>query len=312
MLILHRYQARPFTDRQIGLLEAFADQAVIAIDNARLFEELERRNRELGEALEQQTATAEVLRVIASSPTDLQGVLDSIIRSAAQLTDADFSTIVQAEGHALHVMASLAPEETRVGDVLPFDGSVSSRVLLDGVTIHEFSPAAEQLAKYPDSRAIARGYQVQLVTPLIRRGTPIGTLNVGRRARVPFTDRQIEVLETFADQAVIAIENARLFQELQERTAQLTRSVEEQRALAEVSQTVSSSLDLTEVLTTIIAHATRLAGADAGTIYELDADTRQFVRRSTYQMSDELIAAIDQARPSADDDTVLVGHGSND
>ena len=305
VLILHRYQARPFTDRQIGLLEAFADQAVIAIDNARLFEELERRNRELGEALEQQTATAEVLRVIASSPTDLQGVLDSIIRSAAQLTDADFSTIVQAEGHALHVMASLAPEETRVGDVLPFDGSVSSRVLLDGVTIHEFSPAAEQLAKYPDSRAIARGYQVQLVTPLIRRGTPIGTLNVGRRARVPFTDRQIEVLETFADQAVIAIENARLFQELQERTAQLTRSVEEQRALAEVSQTVSSSLDLTEVLTTIIAHATRLAGADAGTIYELDADTRQFVRRSTYQMSDELIAAIDQARPSADDDTVL-------
>jgi signal transduction histidine kinase/putative methionine-R-sulfoxide reductase with GAF domain len=257
----------PYSGAEIALLETFADQAVIAIENARLFEELAQRNRELSEALEQQTATAEVLRVIASSPTDLAAVLDSIIRSAAQLTDADFSTILQAEGNVLRVMASLTPEEIRIGAAHPFSrGSVSSTVILDGVTIHEFSPAAEHLAKYPDSRMIAAGYQAQLVAPLIRQGTPIGSLGVARRERVPFTDQQIALLETFADQAVIAIENARLFEELQDR-------VDELRALGEVGQAVSSSLDIHEVLATIIANATRLAGADGGSLYEYDEAT---------------------------------------
>ena len=121
----------------------------------------------------------------------------------------------------------------------------------------------------------------------------------------PISQRQIEMVETFADQAVIAIENARLFREIQERTAQLARSVEEQGALAEVSQAVSSSLDLQEVLTTIVAHAVELSGGDGGTVYELDEDVGAFVLRATYQMPEEIIAAIQDAPPRSDDDSIL-------
>ena len=272
VITVHRYEQRPYTDRQIALLETFADQAVIAIENARLFEELGERNAELTSTLEQQTATAEVLRVIASSPMDLAGVLDSIIRSAAQLTDADFSTIFQAEGNVLRVTASLAPEETAIGYVQPFDrGSVTGRVLLDGVTIHETSPAEEHVAKYPNSRMIARGYHVQLVTPLMRQGTPIGTLAVARRAWVPFTDRQIELLETFADQAVIAIENARLFESLEQRTAELAQALEQQTVVGEVLRVIASSpTDLQAVLDELVASAARLCAADISNINRLD------------------------------------------
>src|SRR4051812_36239954 len=133
----------------------------------------------------------------------------------------------------------------------------------------------------------------------------VGALVVVRVEVLPFTPNEIRLLEAFADQAAIAIANTRLFQELQSRTAQLARSVEEQRALAEVSQTVSSSLDLQEVLTTVVANATRLADADAGTIYELDGDTRRFERRAQYQVPAELIAAADESSPTADDDSIL-------
>jgi signal transduction histidine kinase len=221
-------------------MAAQAEIADLRQREAALTDETDRQRTALAEALEQQTATAEVLRVIASSPTELGAVLDSIIRSAAQLTDADFSTILQAEGNVLRVMASLTPEEIRVGAAHPFSrGSVSSSVILDGVTIHEFSPAAEHLAKYPDSQMIAAGYQAQLVVPLIRQGVPIGSLGVARREQVPFTDRQIALLETFADQAVIAIENARLFSELQEANRQLGDANQQ---LAEASQHKSQFL----------------------------------------------------------------------
>jgi GAF domain-containing protein len=158
-------------------------------------------------------------------------------------------------------------------------GTVMGQVLAERRTIHVYGTAEEQLTRYPGSPG-ARIGATQLSTPLMRQGQPIGVLNLLRNESRPFTDRQIALLEAFADQAVIAIENARLFQELQERTAQLTRSVEEQRALAEVSQAVSSSLDLQEVLTTIVSHATRLAGADAGTIFELDEPSSSTGSRS--------------------------------
>ena len=218
------------------LRQARDEIASLGGEKATLVNEAKHREHALAEALEQQTATAEILRVIASSPMDLTGVLDSIIRSAAQLTDADFSTIMQAEGDVVRVKASLNPEMVRVGYEQPFDrGSVNGRVLLDGVTIHEFSPAAEHLATYPNSGAVAQGLQVQLVTPLLRKGVPIGTLLVARRAWLPFTPEQVALLETFADQAVIAIENARLFEELETRTRELARSVEELRALPRLS-----------------------------------------------------------------------------
>ena len=127
-----------------------------------------------------------------------------------------------------------------------------------------------------------------LAVPMLRDGSLIGVITVLRNTIRSVQQRQIEMVETFADQAVIAIENARLFREIQERTAQLARSVEEQRALAEVSQAVSSSLDLQEVLTTIVAHAVELSGGDGGTVYELDEDVGAFVLRATYQMPEEI------------------------
>ena len=319
VVMLERFEVRPFTDQQIALLEAFADQAVIAIENARLFEELQQRNTDLHSALEQQTATADVLRAIASSPTDLQAVLQAIIDTAARLCDARSGTLVQAhesDGYfEARAMTGLTRERRarrreRFGPPVAVPVTTTSavgRAYLEGRVVHVHDMAEAVQTEYPDSRAIQSrvGFRTAIYVPLLRHGASIGIMSMHRYEVQPFSDQQIALLQAFADQAVIAIENARLFEELQERTSQLTRSVEEQRALAEVSQTVSSSLDLQQVLNTIIAHATRLAGADAGTIYELDAETRQFARRAAYQMPDELIAALDAARPSADDNSVL-------
>ena len=307
-LVAIRDEVQSFTPDEIRLLEAFADQAAIAIANTHLFQELEQRTSELTQALEQQTATAEILRVIASAPADLQAVTDALAANAARLCDSDEVAIERLEGNDFRVLSRFGTQGT-VGTLIPADRtSVAGRAVLERRTVHVHDRLAElaEVLSAPARERIERlGWRTVLATPILRDGVPIGAIVIFRREVRPFTEQQIRLLETFADQAVIAIENARLFQELQERTAQLTRSVEEQRALAEVSQTVSSSLDLQEVLTTIIAHATRLAGADAGTIYELDADTRQFARRADYQMPDELLAAIDEARPSANDDTVL-------
>ena len=319
MIVIFRREVRPFTEQQIALLETFADQAVIAIENARLFEELQERTSELTGALAQQTALAEVLRVIASSPTDLDRVLEAIIETAARLCEAPSAALMDYRERdqrlVPHAGFGLARERMRV---FPFHfetapgvpatrTSAPGHAFVEGRTVHVLDMAEAVQFEYPDSRVVQAGlgHRTVVFVPLLRHGASIGVLSMQRFEVRPYSEQQIRLLETFADQAVIAIENARLFQELQERTAQLTRSVEEQRALAEVSQTVSSSLDLQEVLTTIIAHATRLAGADAGTIYELDADTRQFVRRAAYQVPAELIAAADEAQPTADDDSLL-------
>ena len=276
-----RETVAPFTERQIELVTTFADQAVIAIENTRLFQELK-------ESLEQQTATSEILGVIASSPTDVQPVLDAVAASAARLCDSVDAQIFRVEGDVLRIAASYGalpkttPEETR-----PINrGSVNGRAVVDRRTIHVHDLAAESETEWPEGVAFQRrfGHRTILATPLLREGTPIGAINIRRWEVRPFSDKQIKLLETFADQAVIAIENVRLFQELEARTRELSQSVGELRALGEVGQAVSSTLDLQTVLSTIVRHAIQLSRTDGGVVYEYDEAAEEFHLRASHLM----------------------------
>jgi signal transduction histidine kinase len=291
---IRRTELRPFSDRQIKLLETFASQAVIAIENVRLFKELQDRNRQLTEALEQQTATSEILRVIASSPTDIQPVLHTVAQNAARLCEANDAVILRIEGHVLHPVARYGSIPLPVADVPVNRENPSGRAILDRNTIHVHDLAAEVETEFPGSKGRQKisGARTVVATPLIREGVPIGGIFIRRTEVRPFSEKQIALLKTFADQAVIAIENVRLFQELQARTRDLVRSVGELKALGEVGQAVSSTLDLETVLTRIASHAVQLSGTDGGAIYEYDEEAQEFNLRATHQMEEELINAL--------------------
>jgi len=267
-----RDEVRPFDDRDLALVEGFANQAVIAIENARLFEELQQSNRQVTAALEQQTATAEVLRVIASSPTDLPAVLHAIVHSAAPLIGADYAAAFRAEDDLIRVTASTV--SGRVGGTQPFvRGTLNGRAMIDGVTVHAHGTEAEHRAEFPESRMFALGFQVQLVTPLMRRGVALGSLLVARYTRKPFAEHEIRLLESFADQAVIAIENARLFEELQASNRGLSEALEQQTVTGEVLRVIAASpTDLQSVLNTIVVSAARLCDAPNGTIWRVVGD----------------------------------------
>jgi GAF domain-containing protein len=294
-IFLRRKEVRPFSEKQIALLKTFADQAVIAIENVRLFQELEARNHDLTEALKQQTATSEILRVIASSPTDLQPVLDVVAENAMRLCEAADGIIARPEGDSLRIIAKYGAVPATPDFRLPFSrGFPPGRAVLDCQTIHVHDVLVEIETEYPEAAVPARltGTRTVLVTPLLREGVAIGVIAVRRTEVRPFSDKQIALLKTFADQAVIAIENVRLFQELQARTRELAQSVEELKALGEVGQAVSSTLDLETVLATIVARAVQLSGTDGGAIYEYDEQSQQFLMRATDQMEEELINAL--------------------
>ncbi len=297
VISIRRMKVRPFTAKQIALLKTFADQAAIAIEKARLAQELEARNRDLTEALEQQTTTAEILRVIAASPTDIQPVLDVVADSAARLCEAEDTLILRVEGDTLRVVAHHGPVPIVSTDTEGFQfsrGSVSGRAIIDRQTIHVHDLQAESEREFPVGVALARqaGHRTTLATPLLRKGTPIGAVLLRRRQVYPFTSRQIDLIKTFADQAVIAIENVRLFQELQARTRELGQSVEELKALGEVSQAVSSTLDLETVLTTIVARADQISGTDGGAIYEYDEAAEGFRLRASQKLEEELLEVL--------------------
>src|SRR5262249_7243542 len=230
--------SRPFSDTQIALLKTFADQAVIAIENVLLFTELQEKNQALTQAhaqvtetLEQQTATAEILRVISQSQTDVQPVFDTIVRSAVRLCDGLFSALNRFDGELIHPVArhnytpEALEEQHRIFPARPTRGLGVGRAILERAVVHipdvELDPEYQQPAL---SRAI--GFRSGLWVPMLREGTPIGVIGVARAEPGPFSDNEIELLKTFADQAVIAVENVRLFKELEARNRDLTTALD--------------------------------------------------------------------------------------
>jgi signal transduction histidine kinase len=239
--IYHLDEVRPFTDKQIALVETFADQAAIAIDNVRLLDELR-------QSLQQQTATADVLKLISRSTFDLKSVLNTLVESAARLCAADIATIARQKDEYYHVVASYGtpPGYQEYVGTLPLErgrGSVFGRVLLEckPVQIVDVLADPEYAMRELQKRA---GYRTMLGVPLLREGVPIGLLNVNRKSVRPFTDKQIELVTTFADQAAIAIENVRLFDEIQDKSRQLEEaSQHKSQFLANMSHELRTPLN---------------------------------------------------------------------
>ena len=286
--------ANQFNDMAGKLQESYAD----------LENKVELRTRELTESLEQQTATSDVLRVISSSPGDLEPVFKAMLENARRLCEAEFGNLFLREGETFRVVAqhNAPPAHAEwlrrhpVAVISDNSGAPFARLYETKAVVHVTDLAADRAYVDRNPRMVAlvevAGARTVLYVPMLKEDELVGGIVIYRQEVRPFNDKQIELVTNFADQAVIAIENVRLLNELRTRTAELARSVEELRALGEVSHAVNSSLDLTTVLSTIVAKAVQLSATEAGTIYTFNEASQEFELRATYGMDEALIAAI--------------------
>jgi GAF domain-containing protein len=280
-IVLRRTEVHPFGDKQIALLQSFADQAVIAIGNVRLFDEVQARTEDLRESLQQQIATADVLKVISRSTFDLQTVLQTLVESAARLCEADNGTITRQDQGVFYRAEAFGfsrefLDVVRRIPVEPSRGSVAGRALLEGKLVH--IPDVLDDPEYTFTSEIGLDqFRTALGIPMLREGVPIGVLTLSRSEARPFTDKQIELVTTFADQAAIAIENVRLFDEVQAKTRDLSEALTYQTGSANILRVIASSpTDVKPVLNAIVESACELCGAYDALVRLRDGDGLAF------------------------------------
>jgi GAF domain-containing protein len=301
------------SDTQIELLKTIAEQAVIAIGSAETYRALQertaalaQRNSEFGERIEQQAATIDVLKVMSSTPDDTQPVFDQIVLRARELCNVPSAALFQFDGELVHYRARALPDGVNSDEFVlyhklfpmaPDPGSLTCRAILEKRVIHVRNAETEPGISAAVRGVIRRtGLLSQLSVPMLRDGLALGAITLNSSNTSGFTDSQIALLQTFAEQAVIAIGSVSTFRALRERTAELTRSVAELQALEEVLRAVNSSLDLDTVLETIISRAVTLSQADEGTIYEYDDNDEVFVLKATHGMTETRVARLREAR----------------
>jgi GAF domain-containing protein len=280
-IVIYRREVRPFTDKQIELVQNFAAQAVIAIENTRLLNELRQRTTDLAESLEQQTATSEVLRVISSSPGDLEPVFEAMLQNSVRICEAGFGQMFLREGDNVRLVAAigvppaLVEFDKRRGAFQPSSGGGLDQVMRTKEVAH-IADLALQHPSYPPAKlGGARSY---IAVPMLREGELVGTIAIYRQEVRPFTDKQVALVQNFAGQAVIAIENARLLHELRQRTGDLTESLEQQTATSEVLGIISSSPGALEpVFQAILENGTRICAAKFGTLWLAEEDSLRAV-----------------------------------
>ena len=291
---IYRQEVRPFSNKQIELVQNFASQAVIAIENARLLNELR-------EALQQQTATSEVLSVISSSPGELSLVFRAMLDSAVRICEAKYGKMFLYDGKEFRAVGTKDlptawAEFLKHNNIPPHPVTPLGRALITKQVVHIADIRTDDgyIQRHPGMVAVAElgGARTLMTVPMLKENEVVGAIGIYRQEVRPFTDKQIALVQNFAAQAVIAIENARLLSELRSRTNELAQSVGELQALGEVSQAVNSTLDLKTVLTTIVGRAVQLSRTDAGAIYVFDEERKEFRLHATHGMSENMIVAI--------------------